>query len=237
MSLAAETPAPQQVWASLDQAERNAAYDNNAAIANSAALIEARNAASAAYREAHPGAPRHPLWRRARERRSTSTRRADPRRALPRLHPWRLLAAQFAASSSPPMPKDWRSAGWSVAMPGYTLAPQASLTTIVEEIGAALDWLADRWTGAWRRPAPSCSPAGRPARSWRRCISSIGVVAAGLAISGVYDLGPLRDTAPQRRAETQRRGDRDALPVAARRRLAEAARHRLRDARASRARS
>ena len=34
-------------------------------------------------------------------------------------------------------------AGWSVAMPGYTLAPQARLTTIVEEIGAALDWLAD----------------------------------------------------------------------------------------------
>ena len=34
-------------------------------------------------------------------------------------------------------------AGWSVAMPGYTLAPQASLTAIVREIGAALDWLAD----------------------------------------------------------------------------------------------
>ncbi len=54
MSLAAEASAPQQVWASLDQARRNAAYDNNAAVANSAALIEARNAASAKYREAHP---------------------------------------------------------------------------------------------------------------------------------------------------------------------------------------
>ena len=40
MSLAAETPAPQQVWASLDRAQRDAAYDNNAAVANSAALIE-----------------------------------------------------------------------------------------------------------------------------------------------------------------------------------------------------
>jgi hypothetical protein len=39
VSLAAETPAPQQVWASLDQARRDAAYDNNAAVANSAALL------------------------------------------------------------------------------------------------------------------------------------------------------------------------------------------------------
>ena len=55
MSLVAEARAPQQIWASLNQGERNAAYDNNAAVADSAALIEARNAASAAYRKAHSG--------------------------------------------------------------------------------------------------------------------------------------------------------------------------------------
>ena len=32
--------------------------------------------------------------------------------------------------------------GWSAALPGYTLAPDASLTDIVAEIYAALDWLA-----------------------------------------------------------------------------------------------
>src|SRR5439155_1054324 len=32
--------------------------------------------------------------------------------------------------------------GWSVAIPGYSLAPDASLTEIVAEISAALDWLA-----------------------------------------------------------------------------------------------
>ncbi len=47
MSFDAETHAPQAAWASLDQARRNAAYDNNGAVANSARLIEARNAASA----------------------------------------------------------------------------------------------------------------------------------------------------------------------------------------------
>src|SRR5258708_4017111 len=41
-------------WSMLSQAERDAAYNNNAAVADSAALIERRNAASLAFRSAHP---------------------------------------------------------------------------------------------------------------------------------------------------------------------------------------
>jgi acetyl esterase/lipase len=32
--------------------------------------------------------------------------------------------------------------GWSAALPGYTLAPAATLTQIVQELRNALDWLA-----------------------------------------------------------------------------------------------
>ena len=84
--------------------------------------------------------------------------------------------------------------GWSVAMPGYTLAPQASLTTIVEEIGAALDWLADH--------GPAHGVAGPVVLAGWSAGAQLAVlhlehrlVAAGLAISGIYDLRPLRDTA------------------------------------------
>ena len=94
MSLAAEAPAPQAVWASLDQARRNAAYDNVAAVANSAALIEARNAASAKYREAHPRGLDIPYGPGARTAFDLYPA-ARSARALPRFHPWRLLAAQF----------------------------------------------------------------------------------------------------------------------------------------------
>ena len=38
--------------------------------------------------------------------------------------------------------------GWSAALPGYTLAPDASLTEIVAEINAALDWLGGARPGA-----------------------------------------------------------------------------------------
>lgn len=45
---------PRERWASLDQAARNAAYDNNAAVTDGPRWIEQRNRASAIYREAHP---------------------------------------------------------------------------------------------------------------------------------------------------------------------------------------
>ncbi len=192
MSLAAETPAPQAVWASLDQARRNAAYDNNAAVANSAALIEARNAASAAYRKAHPGGLDIPYAPGARTAFDLYPA-ADPGApCLVFIHGgyWlrnsRELFAVYAEGLA--------SAGWSVAMPGYTLAPQASVTTIVREIGAALDWLADH--GPPHGVAGPVVLAGWSAGA-QLAAMHLGhrVVAAGLAISGVYDLRPLRDTA------------------------------------------
>ena len=104
------------------------------------------------------------------------------------------IGSAIPASSSPPYAEGLALAGWSVAMPGYTLAPQASLTTIVEEIGAALDWLADH--GPAHGVAGPVVLAGWSAGA-QLAVLHLGhrLVAAGLAISGIYDLGPLRDTA------------------------------------------
>jgi acetyl esterase/lipase len=84
--------------------------------------------------------------------------------------------------------------GWSAALPGYTLAPDSTLAQMVGEVGSALDWLAAEGPGrglaeraivvsGWSAGAHLAAMAlGHPA------------VAAGLAISGVFDLAPLRDT-------------------------------------------
>jgi arylformamidase len=192
VSLAAEASAPQQVWASLDRARRNAAYDNNASVANSAALIEARNAASAKYREAHPRGldiPYAPGARTAFDLYPASSARAP---CLVFIHGgyWQRNSRELFAVYA----EGLALAGWSVAMPGYTLAPQASLTTIVQEIGAALDWLADH--GPAHGVAGPVVLAGWSAGA-QLAVLHLGhrLVAAGLAISGIYDLGPLRDTA------------------------------------------
>src|SRR5260221_567788 len=57
---------PRLNWAGLSQAERDAAYDNNKAVANSPALIAARNEASAKSRAAHATALDIPYGKRER---------------------------------------------------------------------------------------------------------------------------------------------------------------------------
>src|SRR5271163_3784163 len=133
-------PAPQAVWSSLDRAHRNAAYDNNAAVANSAALIEARNAASAAFRKAHPGGLDIPYAPRARTAFDLYPASDPGAPCLVFIHGgyWLRNSRELFAAYA----EGLALAGWSIAMPSHTLAPQASLTAIVQEIGAALDWLA-----------------------------------------------------------------------------------------------
>jgi len=77
--------------------------------------------------------------------------------------------------------------------PGYSLAPQASLTEIVQEILLALDWLA-----ALGRSQGIAGPVILSGWSAGAQLAALAlhhpVVTAGLAISGVYDLAPIRDT-------------------------------------------
>ena len=88
-----------------------------------------------------------------------------------------------------------RAHGWAAALPSHTLAPDASLTAIVAEIHAALDWLAENG------PAHGVAGGRIVVSGWSAgghltaMALSHKAVSAGLAISGVYELGPIRDTA------------------------------------------
>ena len=178
-------------WGKLTRAERDAAYDNSGAVANSAALNAAREAASAAFRAAHAGhldlpygpAPRN-TW--------DLFPAADPNApCLVFIHGgyWqRNSKDQFANLIAGPL-----AIGWSAALPGYTLAPDASLTGIAAEIDSALDWLASH--GAAHGIAGPVVLSGWSAGGHLTALC-LGhkLVRAGLAISGVFELGPLRDT-------------------------------------------
>jgi arylformamidase len=83
--------------------------------------------------------------------------------------------------------------GWSVALPGYTLAPEASLATIAAELRAALDWLAKNGPGHGIA-SPVVLSGWSAGGHLAALLLDHPAVAAGLAISGVYELGPLRDT-------------------------------------------
>ena len=185
-------PDPRRHWALLSPAERHIAYDNTAAVADSAALIEARNSGSAAYRASRPGALDLPYGEGERQRWDLYPA-ADPAApCLVFIHGgyWQRNSREVFAIYA----EGLAACGWSVAMPGYTLAPDASLTRIVGEMQSAMDWLAAK--GAAHGIAGPVVVSGWSAGGHLAALLlNHPRVAAGLAISGVYDLAPLRDTA------------------------------------------
>ncbi len=178
-------------WERTDQAGRDAAFANAKSVADSAEIIAERNSASAAFRAqrpagldirygpgercafdlfpaADPGAPclvfiHGGYWQ--------NGRRED--------------YAIFAAGAV--------ARGWSAALPGYTLAPAARLGAIVDEVRAALDWLAAH--GPEHGIAGPIVLSGWSAGGHLAAMNADHPsVTAVLAISGLFELAPLRDT-------------------------------------------
>jgi len=187
-----ETPAdPRRVWAKLDQAARDAAYNNNNAVANSAALIEERNAAAAIARAARANALDIPYAEGERTRFDLYPAADKGAPCLVFIHGgyWQRNSREVFAALA-----DGASAGgWSVAMPGYSLAPAVTLTQIVAEIRLALDWLSDSGRSYGIAGPVIVSGWSAGAQLTAMALSHPGVT-AGLAISGVYDLAPIRHT-------------------------------------------
>jgi arylformamidase len=183
---------PRLNWAALSQIERDAAYDNNAAVKNSAALIAERNEASATLRASRKSVLDVPYGDRERTKIDLYPAAGATAPCLVFLHGgyWQRNSREVFAM----LVEGVGAHGWSVAIPGYSLAPEASLTQIVAEISQSLDWLAQH--------GESHGISGPVVLSgWSAGAHLVAMaldhprVSAGLAISGVYDLAPIRDTA------------------------------------------
>lgn len=176
-------------WGRLSRAERDAAYNNSAAVPGSVALSDARNAASAAMRPG--GVLDLPYGTGERQKWDLFPAARADAPCLVFIHGgyWqRNRREDFAALAD-----GVRAHGWSAALPGYTLAPEATLTVIVAEMDRALDWLAAH--GASHGIAGPVVVSGWSAGGHLAALAlGHARVAAGMAISGVFELGPLRDT-------------------------------------------
>jgi acetyl esterase/lipase len=173
----------------MDRAALDAAYNNGAAVKDSAQLVAQWEARSARLRAAHPEGMDLRYGPEERNRIDYfAARRDGPVLAFIHGGYWQMRAKElFAFIAEGPLA--W---GINVALIGYTLAPQKRLDGIVAEIHAALDWLnssiptlgGDRerlfisgWSAGGHLTAMAMShPASR----------------GGLAISGIYDLEPMR---------------------------------------------
>jgi acetyl esterase/lipase len=178
-------------WAKASQAERDAAYDNAGAVADSPALIAARNAAGAAFRAAHPdhldlafGESERQAW--------DLFPGSDPHApCLVFIHGgyWQRNRRQDFAH----LAEGALAMGCSFAYNGYTLAPEVSLTRIAWQVHAALDWLS-----AHGPPHGIAGPIVASGWSAGGHLAALALehpaVSAGLAISGIYELAPIRET-------------------------------------------
>jgi len=178
-------------WATATQAERDRAYDNAGAVAGSAALIAERNAAAAAFRAAHQGHLDLAFGDTEREAWDLFPGGDPNAPCLVFIHGgyWQRNRRQDFSH----LAEGALAMGWSAASCGYTLAPEASLTRIAYQIHAALDWLSLH--GAAHGIAGPLVASGWSAGGHLTALAlEHPAVSAGLAISGVFELAPIRDT-------------------------------------------
>jgi arylformamidase len=82
--------------------------------------------------------------------------------------------------------------GFRVAVAGYTLAPEATMDGIVREARTALRWLHQRLATLGGDPARLYVSGWSAGGHLAAMLMDEPLVAGGLAISGLFDLEPIR---------------------------------------------
>lgn len=177
------------IYRGMDQAALDAGYNNSLAVANSAELMAHYGALSAQMRHT-PGAKIGLRYGPAPRNLIDYFPAAAPGPLLVFIHGgyWQMRSKDdFSFLAKGPL-----AHGMHVALVGYTLAPEATLATIVNEVRASIGWLctnAGEWGADVTRIVVSGWSAGGHLTAM--CMDEPGVI-AGLAISGIYDLEPVR---------------------------------------------
>jgi arylformamidase len=183
------TPFDAPDWRSLSQEALDSGLNNGAAVAGSGNMVEGWEKLSADMRARH-GAHLD-LQYGPRERNRIDFLKAAPNApTLLFIHGgyWQMRSkSAFTLFAAGPM-----AHGINVALIGYTLAPDATLEQIVAEIHAGIDYLAGRLpelgADAKRLVASGWSAGGH--------LTAMAMmnphIKGGVAISGIYDLEPIR---------------------------------------------
>src|SRR5712671_790489 len=183
------TPFDAPDWRTMSQEERDRGLNNGVAVAGSADIVAGWERRSTEMRARYAG--HLDLRYGPRERnRIDFLKVAENGPTLVFIHGgyWQHRAKEiFAVFAAGPM-----AHGINVALIGYTLAPEATLDQIVAEIHAGVDFLAERLPGlggdAGRIVVSGWSAGGH----LTSMVLSHPQVRAGMGISGIYDLEPIR---------------------------------------------
>lgn len=175
-------------WRRLDRTALDRGYNNRAAVANSEAIVTEWKVRSSRLRQSEHAAldlrygprPRNTIdFLRAHEGAPT----------LVFLHGgyWQSREKEtFTFIAEGPLAN-----GISVALVGYTLAPDASLDEIVGEARAAIDFLGATFASSGGDPEALWVCGWSAGAHLATMMLDHGLVRGGLAVSGIYDLEPI----------------------------------------------
>jgi acetyl esterase/lipase len=183
------TPSDAPDWRSMSQHELDLGLNNGTAVAGSGELVNGWEQRSAELRKRHPD--HIDLRYGPRERNRIDFLKArDKAPTLLFIHGgyWQMRAKEaFTMFAEGAM-----AHGINVALIGYTLAPEAALEAIVAEIHQGIDYLAGQL------PVLGADAGGIVVSGWSAgghltaMALSHPKVKAGMAISGIFDLEPIR---------------------------------------------
>jgi arylformamidase len=176
-------------WRDMDRAALDAAYNNNAGVANSAEIVAEWQARSSVFRG--EGEVELDIAYGERPREKFDYFRAKPEGGLlfVFIHGgyWQMREKEtFALFAQGP-----RARGFNVALPGYTLAPEVRLSAIVEEMRSALTFLAGNAETLGFDPGAIYVGGWSAGGHLTATLLDHPVVKGGLAISGIFDLEPI----------------------------------------------
>ena len=177
------------MYRGMDRAALDAAYNNGAAVKDSARIVADWEARSARLRAAHPEGMDLRYGKDERNRIDYfAARRDGPVLAFIHGGYWQNRSKEvFSFIAEGPLA--W---GINVALIGYTLAPQKRLDGIVAEIHAAISWLQKSISVVGGDPRKLFVSGWSAGGHLTAMAMSHAAVKGGLAISGIYDLEPMR---------------------------------------------
>ena len=183
------TPSDAPDWRSMSQQELDLGLNNGTAVAGSGELVNGWEQRSAELRQRHPD--HLDLRYGPRERnRIDFLRAADKAPTLVFIHGgyWQMRAKEaFTLFAAGPM-----AHGINVALIGYTLAPEATLEEIVAEIHQGIDYLAGQLPTLGGDPNRMVASGWSAGGHLTAMALSNPHVKGGVAISGIFDLEPIR---------------------------------------------
>ncbi len=176
----------------MDRAQLDAAYNNLAAVPSFPELFADWAARSARFRERHHRHLGLTYGERPRERLDLFLAANPAAPTLAYIHGGYWQMTQQTKELYSVLAEGAVSHGLNVAMVEYTLAPEATMDRIVGEVRQAIVWLHEH-LGDYGADPGRIYVAGHSAGGHLTAMTMpLGAVRGGIAISGVYDLEPIR---------------------------------------------